>query len=371
MGSATCFELARRGIKVLGLEQFSIPNELGSHSGQSRIIRKAYFEHPDYIPLLERAYEKWTELEAITGEQVFFRTGLLYKGPPAHPVIKGVLDAATKFSIEVNHLPAPELSSLYPALRMKQTEIALFEPDAGFLLPAKAISLFAAEAVKNGAVIHNREMTVGWAQENGKIKVVTDKTVYTADRLVITAGAWAAKMIRILPVALKVTRQVLAWVKPPYPEKFLPQHFPCWMIATPDAAGVYYGFPYLDDKQFGIPPGLKFALHFPGEETDPANVNRVIAAAETEALLRNLNDHFALEDAALVAANTCLYTNSPDEHFIIDHLPGQADKVTIACGFSGHGFKFASVVGEILADMVTTGKTNLPVDFLRLRRFGE
>ncbi len=365
MGAAACYELAQKGHRVLGIEQFTIPHDKGSHGGQSRIIRKAYFEHTGYVPLLQRAYEKWEMLERSTGEKIYFETGLLYLGPAHHPVMKGVRHSAALHEIAIQNASPDK----FPQFKTGEKDELLMEPKAGFLLPGKAISLLANEAQKNGAVIHTGEKMLEWKKEAGCITVKTDKTVYECEKLIITAGAWTGKLLKERQVPLKVTRQVVMWVKPEKPEQFLPAQFPCWLIASDKREGAYYGFPYLSGKEFGEPAGLKLALHFPFEETDADHINREISKAETDELINGLKQYFPAAAAEVVAAKTCLYTNTPDENFIIDFLPGYDNYVAFACGFSGHGFKFASVVGEILADMVTAGKTNLPVDFLSLRRF--
>ncbi|HEY6063823.1 MAG TPA: FAD-dependent oxidoreductase, partial [Chitinophagaceae bacterium] len=169
---------------------------------------------------------------------------------------------------------------------------------------------------------------------------------------------------------LKITRQLIAWVKPGNEKKFLPENFPCWLIADDKRSGALYGFPFLREEQFGKPEGMKFAWHHPAAETDPDKVNRDILKQETDELLGWVSEYIpAVGNAELVTAKTCLYSNSADENFVIDHLPGYDKDVTIACGFSGHGFKFVSVVGEILADLAMNGKTSLPVGFLSLKRF--
>lgn len=364
MGSATCYQIAKRGYKVLGLEQFgTIPHELGSHGGQSRIIRKAYFGDPDYVPLLNRAYENWGQLEKTTGEQVYFKTGLLYLGPPEHEVIKGIKKAAALHQIEVS-----EKKSFNHFISGANDEL-LWEPDAGFLLPEKAISLFVQEAIKRSAVIKVGEKVIEWKRENRRIKVITDKENYNCDKLIITAGPWAGKMISSISTLLKVTRQIIIWVQPEKPTNFFPDKFPCWVIASDNVRGVYYGFPYLDGKKFSGPAGLKFALHCPDKQTDPDDVNREISKEEILSVTNDLKKYLPVAASKVVAAKTCLYTNSPDENFIIDHLPEYDKDVTVACGFSGHGFKFVSAIGEALADLSTDGKTNLPVDFLSSKRF--
>ena len=247
---------------------------------------------------------------------------------------------------------------------------SIVEPDAGFLRPEKAITLFKDEAVKKGAVIHAHEPALEWKKENGQIKVVSNKNTYYAKKLIITAGAWAGKMILQLNSPLKITRQLIVWVKPKNEKKILPENFPCWLIADDKREGALYGFPFLQKEQFSEPEGMKFAWHHAADETDPDAVNRNITADETNALISWVAEYIpAVGDAELVAAKTCLYANSADENFIIDHLPGYDTDVTIACGFSGHGFKFVSVVGEILADLAMNGRSQLPIDFLSLKRF--
>lgn len=368
MGSATCFFLARQGYSVLGLEQFdSVPHVHGSHAGQSRIIRKAYYEHPDYVPLLERAYVNWRQLEELTGARVYYPTGLLYCGPREHDVINGVKNASMKYGIDVGQVTEKKD---YPWFKTDEKDEMLLEPDAGFLLPEKAIALYIREATVNGATIRTGEKLVHWEKKNGLIHVRTVKGNYTAKKLIITAGAWANETIRELPVPMKVTRQLILWVEPDDISIFQPGNFPCWMLAGNEFKGVWYGFPYLSGDQFPGPAGLKFALHHAEEETDPDKVNREISPEEIRLAVDKAKEYFSFADSRLVAAKTCLYSNSPDEHFIIDHLPGYDGDVTIACGFSGHGFKFVSVVGELLAGLAMNGKTDLPVGFLGLGRFG-
>jgi sarcosine oxidase len=370
MGSAACYWLAKRGYKVLGLEQFEIPNEQGSHAGQSRIIRKAYFEHPDYVPLLERAYYNWNQLESQTGTQVYFKTGLLYFGSAGHPMIKGVRKAASLYDIGINNLTKQQTEPGYSQFNVLPAFESIYEPDAGFIRPEKAVALYKDEALKNGADIRTKEKVLEWTKENGEIKVITEKSIYNSKKLIITAGAWAGKMIPGLNTSLKVTRQIIVWVKPTDEKLFAPGRFPCWMVADDKREGVLYGFPCLPKEQFGDPEGMKFAWHFPGDETNPDHVNRNITNEETNKLIQQVASYIpAVGDAELVSAKTCLYANSADENFIIDHLPGYEGDITIACGFSGHGFKFVSVVGEILADLAMNGKTSLPVDFLSLKRF--
>jgi sarcosine oxidase len=370
MGSSACFHLASREYKVLGLEQFdAVPHDKGSHSGQSRIIRKAYFEHPDYVPLLNRAYKNWQQLEQLTGEQVYFKTGLLYGGPAGHDIIKGVKGAASEYDIALEPLTKEQRENFSNYFHLGSSDEILLEPDAGFLLPEKIITLYIREAKKQGATIQTGEKVLEWRKENGSIKVLTNKSSYYARKLIITAGAWAEQVIKELNIPLKVTRQVIVWVEPKDPLVFAPENFPCWLIAAEEGKGAWYGFPYLSGPAFPGPAGLKFALHYPAEETGADKVNREVSEKEIAMLIREAKKYFKPAENKVTAVKTCLYTNTWDENFIIDHLPGYDDNVTIACGFSGHGFKFVSVVGEILADLSTKGRTTLPIEFLGLKRF--
>ncbi|MEO6001479.1 MAG: N-methyl-L-tryptophan oxidase [Chitinophagaceae bacterium] len=367
MGSAACWQLAKQGYKVLGLEQFDIPHEQGSHAGQTRIIRKAYFEHSDYVPLLERAYHNWKELEVLTATRVYYKTGLVYFGSPDATMIKGSREAARQYNIALDILTPEEAHHRYPMIQCPPHFQVLYEPEAGFITPEKAVALYTSHAIKNGADIRGREKIVDWKKENSIITVITNRNTYHADRLIITAGAWTGKVIPSMPTNLKVTKQIVGWMNPGNWNDFSLGNFPCWFIH--DDEGMFYGFPILPVTDFNGPIGLKLALHKHGVEVDPDNVNRDIQHADEETL-RNFLEKY-MPDAAgdTLTLKSCLYTNSEDENFILDHLPGYDNLVTVAAGFSGHGFKFASVIGEILADLATTGKTDLPIEFLRFNRF--
>lgn len=367
MGASACYHL--KGYKVLGLEQFDIPHDQGSHARQTRIIRKAYFEHPDYVPLLHRAYQNWKSLEEETGEQVYYQTGLVYFGKPDNEMLSGVKRSAAIYDIALDTFNAPTAKERFPPFKIPGNFETLFEPDAGFVTPEKAIKLFAEQAIRNGAEIHTKEKVLEWRKEGGGIVVTTDKNIYHSKKLIISAGAWSGKMIPAMSEKITITRQFIAWIKPKKWDDFTLNNFPCWLLADDEQPGCYYGFPILPERMVDGPVGLKLAHHYPGIETDPDNVNRQTSAEELEDLMYVLNKYLPGTFESLVAAKTCLYSNTPDENFIIDQLPGFEDHVTVACGFSGHGFKFASVVGEILADLAIDGVTKEPIDFLSMKRF--
>ena len=368
MGSSACYHLAKQGLKVLGLEQFDITHEFGSHAGQSRIIRKAYFEHPDYVPLLERAYDNWKYLQEETGEQIYFKTGLLYAGKPEKEMLKGIKLAASIYNIELQSPGAEEVKKKFPQFKFPDAFEILFEPDAGFLRPEMAIRLYADRAIKHGAIIKTREKVLNWKRDGKGVNVTTDKNVYQAKKLVITAGAWSGKMIPGFADKIKVTRQFVAWIKPKRKKNFLLNNFPCWMVAD-EKGGCYYGFPVLSTDKFGPPEGLKLAHHLSATITDPDNVNREATNEDMGNLQYCLEKYLPGTFDGVLHDKVCLYGNSPDENFIIDKLPEHETNMVIACGFSGHGFKFIPVVGEILADLIIKGETDLPIGFLSAKRF--
>lgn len=368
MGSATCWHLADRGYKVLGLEQFNIAHENGSHTGQSRIIRKAYFEHPHYVPLLQRAYENWRSFEKKINIQLYEQTGIIYMGRPDNENIKGILRSSERYNIPVEDVSREAAKKRFPYFSISNDFKVLFEPEAGFVTPERAIRLYADEAIRNGAMLKINEKVIEWKEVGTKLQVTTNKEIYTCEKLILTAGSWSSQLIPTLKTALKVTKQLLAWVKPKNREVFSLGKFPCWFVEDPEQ-GTYYGFPVLPQKEFGDPEGLKVARHFPGEVVDPDRVDRSIPANFENEIRHILQKYIPDADGPVVATKSCFYTYSDDEHFIIDHLPGYSNRVTIACGFSGHGFKFIPVVGEALADLATEGKTDLPIGFLRLDRF--
>jgi sarcosine oxidase len=365
MGSATCYHLAKRGVKVLGLEQFDLAHDQGSHAGQSRIIRKAYFEHPDYVPLLELAYRNWRALEEVSGTELYVPTGLLYLGDPGHPVMQGVKGSAAQFGIPLEHANADG----YPQFKVREGQELLLEPDAGFVTPERSVLVHVAEAMKLGAEIRTGVKVGSWRVEGGSVVVETADGVFTAERLVITAGPWTSKLVPLLSPKLEVTRQSLVWVMPEDPEAFQLGNFPCWVIAEEGLPGVYYGFPMLPADRFQGPIGLKLAHHAPATICDPDQVDRNIYPEDSVPMVDVLHKYFHKGFQQISAVKTCLYTNTADENFIIDQLPGH-DNVYVAAGFSGHGFKFAAGIGEIMADLAVDRKTEYPIGFLSISNKG-
>ena len=368
MGSSTCYFLAKRGYKVLGIEQFDITHEKGSHAGRSRIIRKAYFEHPDYVPLLNKAYQNWKDFEEETGEQLYYKTGLVYFGKKNDKILNSIRRSASLYHIELNEYNASTAKAFSP-FKVPENFEAVHEPDAGFVTPEKAIKLYCEYAIKCGAIINTNERVIEWKKEESGILVKTNKQTYYSAKLILSTGAWAGKLMPGFADKLKVTRQFIGWVKTKDPNKYALGNFPCWMLSDDERPGMYYGFPQLPVSKFGMPEGMRLAHHYPGIIVDPDNVNKNTTIAEEENLIYVLDKYLPGCFESFISAKTCLYTNTPDEDFIIDQLPGYEKLVTIACGFSGHGFKFVSVVGEILADLAMDSSTKHSVSFLSAKRF--
>jgi len=362
MGSATVFELAARGRKVLGLEQFDIPHTLGSSHGHSRIIRLAYAEHPGYVPLLRRAYARWRALEDATGERLLVITGGIDAGAEDTATVQGSLVSCALHDLPHERLDAAALAQRFPGYRLPEPMIGVYQPDAGMLDPERCVTAYVAAARKLGAEIHTRERVSQWHAEEDGVQVQTDKGTYHARRLIVTAGPWARGLVPALNELAVPERQVVLWTEPIVPDHFSAATFPVFNMAAPE--GRYYGYPAHDAHGFKIG-----RYHHRSERVDdPDRMDRA-CHAEDEAVLRvALRRYFPDADGPTLAMQACIFTNSPDEHFILDVLP-DTPRVAIAAGFSGHGFKFCSVVGEILADLALDGGTRHDVPMFRLDRF--
>ena len=363
MGTATAFNLARRRQRVLGLEQHDLLHELGSSHGLTRIIRLAYHEDPSYVPLLRRSYELWHELEAIAGETLLVTTGSLEGGPEDGPTFRGALEAAELHDLPHEVLTAGQLRRRYPGYAgFDDSTHLVWQPDGGFLLAERTMLAHVNAAISHGADLRFREPVRSWeATGEGGVRVVTQNGAYEADRLVISAGAWARRLIPRLETLAVPERQVLAWLQPTRPELFEPDRFPVFVVDVPE--GTYYGFPVHDV------PGFKIGkYHHLGEPIDPDDTDRAARAEDEEVLRAFATRYFPDGAGPTVMLKACIFTNSPDEHFIIDRLP-ELPQVSVAAGFSGHGYKFCSVVGEIMADLAMRGETGHDIGLFRLDRF--
>ena len=359
MGSAALYHLARRGKRVLGLERFDVPHDYGSSHGLTRIIRLGYFEHPDYVPLLRRAYELWRELEQEAGEQLLYVTGIVEGG---ERIYEGSLRSCLEHDLTHEAIDGREVGRRFPGYRLPPDFPVVFQPDGGFVLPERCIVAHVSGAVAHGAVIRARERVLEWSGSgSGGVRLRTDRGVVEAERLVLTAGAWSQDVARLPPGLVRAVRQALAWFQPSRPELFEPARLPVFNLALEGEH--FYGFP-----AFGI-PGFKLGRYdHHGEGGDPESIDREPTLADEEPLRAFAERYFPDGAGPTVAVKTCLFEPSPDEHFIIDHHPESAHAV-VGAGFSGHGFKFCSVVGEILADLAVEGSTQHDTQLFRFDRF--
>ena len=373
MGSATCDALARRGASVIGFEAVDVPHDLGSSGGHSRLIREAYWEHPDYVPLLGGAVKGWLDLQERIGRDVLLRPGCVYAGPADGSFLEGTRLAVRTHGLDVEEVPRAEAASRFDAFSFPDEFEVMFEPGAGLVLCERAIAGFAQEARKRGSEIRCRESVLCWEEDGDGVRIETERDTVEAGAVVFTAGAWTSRLLAGIGVPLRVHRQVIAWVWPEDIERHTIGTMPCWAIqpSDPGFEGIYYGFPALPVETAGGIGGMKLGRHWLGPEVDPDTVDRRATAADEESWRPALASYFpGAVGAPTAGMKVCLYTSTPDEHFVVDRLPG-SDRVTIACGFSGHGFKFASIMGEALADLALEGRSDLPIDFLGLQRFSE
>jgi sarcosine oxidase len=357
MGSATAYHLAKRGRRVLGLEQFNVGHDLGSAHGVNRIIRLAYAEDPAYVPLLRRAYKLWRDLERFINERLLFITGGIDAGPEAGEIFQGSLASCRKHRLRHEEWNSTELKHRFPGFHLPKEMKAIYQPDGGFVLSERAVIAHITAAQSLGAEIHAREAVLRWEVKRNRAVVQTDKGTYVAAKLVITAGPWASNLVQgVRRRRLAVPqRQVLIWTQPRRPELFRLGAFPVFNMEALDGGTMnrYYGFPI-----YGM-PGFKLGkYHHRNEDVNPDRMDRECHPEDEAVLRKAIRSYFPDADGPTMAMKTCLFTNSPDDHFVLDLHP-EFPQVSVAAGFSGHGFKFASVVGEIMADFSMTGQSRL------------
>jgi sarcosine oxidase len=358
MGSAALYHLARRGMRVLGIERFDVPHDLGSSHGVTRIIRLAYFEHPAYVPLVSRAYELWRELEGEAGEQLLFVTGAVEGGPG---IFEGAVRSCHEHDIPHETLNGAEINRRFPAYHLPPDLDLVYQADGGFVLPERSVLAHVESALSRGAVMRTRERVLEWEETGDGVRLRTERGTFESEYLVLTAGSWSQGVARLPPGLVVAQRQVLAWFEPRRPELFTPDRFPVFNLALDE--GHLYGFPI-----HGV-PGLKVGFYdHDGQRGDPDSIPRETTVAD-EAVLRPFAERYFPDGTGpTLDLKACLFELSPDEHFIIDRHP-ESSRVLVGAGFSGHGFKFCSVVGEILADLVVEGSTPHDIGLFRIDRF--
>ena len=359
IGRAALAHCAARGARVVGFEQFEATHERGSSTGRSRLIRKAYFEDPAYVPLLLRAYDLWRELEQASGAEILTLTGLLLVGKPYSPVITGAQRAAAEHDLALEILSGEEIQGRYPAVRVWPQEIGVSEPDGGVLVPERANAAHLRVATEAGAEAHFESAVIGWKKRAAGYEItLADGRCFNARALVLTQGPWLA---RALALPLRVQRNVQAWFAP-LSGGFTPEKFPPFLLERAGLPAPLYGFP-----DFGS--GIKVAFHAHGEWGEFAEFDRAIDPARDIApIVAAMEQWIPGAAARFLEAKACPYTMTPDGHFVVDRHP-EDERVIVCGGFSGHGFKFAPVIGEIAADLALTGTTRHDIRFLSARRF--
>ena len=369
MGSAAAYHLAGRGQRVLGMEQFTPAHDRGSSHGGSRLIRQAYFEDPAYVPLLQRSFELWTQLQQHSEQEIVTLTGGIMLGRPDSRVYSGSARSAAQWDLPHELLDAAQVRARFPTLTPTEDERGLFEPTAGFVRPERTVTAHLDLAARAGAALRFGETVRSWhADRNGHgVTVTTDAGTVTAGRLVLTPGAWAPQVLADLALPLTVERQVMYWFAPVGGDAtFAPDRFPIYIWEAEENVTVY-GFPTSDGPGIGAKVAF-FRVPGPHQVTTPETIARAVAAAEVAQMRAYIAERIPMLNGELLGAKTCMYTNTPDEHFVITTLP-HAPQVAVAAGFSGHGYKFASVIGEIMADLATDGTTRHPIALFGPERF--
>jgi len=348
MGSLSAWRLAAQGARVVGFERYRPGHDRGSSHGDTRIFRTAYFESPEYVPLLQRAHILWRQLEKESGVELLTMTGGLTIGRPDGELVSGVLASARLNDLPHRLLDGPEMGRAYPQHRMKNGEVAVLEDEAGFLRPELSIQAAAGRAQALGARIMNDTEVTSVEPSSSGVALMTSRGRFEAERALVTAGAWTTKLMNKLHLPLNVERQVMGWLRITDPSQFTAHRFPVFM-REPEPGGIRYGFPTTDGR------GIKLGVHHEGSNTDPDSIDREIHAADMEPIRDFAHEYLHGVTGEVLDARVCMYTNSPDDRFIVagdPSLPG----VTTLSACSGHGFKFAPVMGELMAGLLLEGR---------------
>ena len=359
MGSSAAYHLARRGVNVLGIDQFHPPHRWGSSHGETRVIREAYFEHPSYVPLVQRAYELWEELEQESGEQLYLKTGGLMIGAKDSTVVQGAIKSAQEHGLDHKVLDCAAIKERHPGLHPENGMVGVLEPRAGILYPEKCVAAHLRLAQALGAELRFNEKITGWEESADHIHVFTVTGDFMAREIIVSTGPWLSQSIPELAKHLTVERQVLLWFAAKKPELFGSDRFPIHLWEY-EPEKMFYGFPDLAE-------GIKVAFHHQGTPTNPEIADRTVSTADIEKMRTVLCRYLPAANGNFLRGTVCLYTNTPDGHFILDKHP-TARRILVASPCSGHGFKFASAIGEALADMVLDGKSSLDLSLFRLDR---
>ena len=361
MGSAAAYHLAKAGWRVLGLDRFKPPHQMGSSHGLTRIIREAYFEHPLYVPLVQRAYELWAELEREAGKRLLLQTGGLMLGQPGGVLIRGAQRSADEHQLPHRFLSPQELRHEFPIFCPGADMAAIWEPRAGILFPELAIKAHLELAMQLGTDLRFDTPILKWEPQEHGVLVRTSSESFSAEKLLISVGPWTKSLVDDVDLPLTVERQVLFWFEPrERRELFEPQRCPIF-ICEHQSRRFFYGFPDLGD-------GFKIGVHHEGAVTSADHVDREVKDDEVEAARSLLNSLLPAAAGSLRSSVVCMYTNTPDENFILDYHP-TCRQVVIASPCSGHGFKFSPVVGELVAAFFCDDSPRFDLSLFRLARF--
>jgi sarcosine oxidase len=361
MGSAVAAHAAQRGMRVLGLERFGPAHARGSSHGRTRIIRQAYFESPEYVPMLRRAYALWDALATRTGSVLRAQTGGLFVGRPQTPVVAGTLASALRWQLAHDVYDAAELRQRYPMLTPHDDEIGVYEAVAGAVFPEAGVQAHLDVAAEAGAELRFGVRVVDWESGDAGVRVTLDDgSRIEAERLAICAGPWFARVAPDLAIPLHNERNVQFWFAPNDRDAVSPERLPIWCVQRA-GAHMLYGFP-----DFG--EGVKAAHHGSGVDADPDALERDVREDEIAVVREQLAAFVPAAAGPFLRAAPCMYTNTPDEHFVIGRHPAHA-RVTLAGGFSGHGYKFAPVVGEIVAALLADDDPGFSLELFSPTRF--
>ncbi len=361
MGSAAAAHAAARGMRVLGLEQFGPVHALGASHGRTRIIRQAYFESPDYVPLLRRAYDLWDALEARTATTLRARTGGLFVGRPRTPVVAGTIASAEQWGLPYEIFDASALRARWPALRPHDDEIGVHEAVAGAVFPEAAVAAQLQVAAAEGAELRFGVHVTGWEAGDAGVSVtLADGSRIEAGRLALCAGPWFGRIAAEFGVPLRIERNVQFWFEPIDRAAVAPDRLPIYAVER-DGGPFFYGFPDFGD-------GAKIAHHGSGVEADPDALDRTVTQAEIAVASETLASFVPAAAGRFLRAAACMYSNTPDEHFAIGTL-ARNPRVVAAGGFSGHGFKFTPVIGAIVAALLAQDDPGFSLDLFAPERF--
>lgn len=362
MGSSVAANCARRGLSVVGVERFWPVHDQGASHGRSRLIRQAYFEHVAYVPLVLRAYELWRDLEARTGTHLMTITGLLLAGKESTNVIAGSRRSAEQHALPVDYLTAADIAQRFPMTRPRPDEVGIFEREGGVIAPEAAVHALLRSAADAGAQLRFGVRANDWHRSGPRAFRVAldDGTAVQARRVVLTVGPWLTSLISQTGIPIEVQRNVQAWFAP-HSAEFKADRFPAFLLDREGLSNVIYGMPDLGD-------GLKAAFHSRGIFVAPDLLERGISDDDIVPIQAALEDWLPGAGRTFLTAKACMYSLTPDEHFAIGPHPGDPE-IIVAGGFSGHGFKFAPVVGEIVADLIIDGSTRFDIAFLSPERF--